>query len=308
MPDYPPMPDYPATPDYPRDYPAAAGYPGYPPPAAQGAPEPGYPGYPENSRYPGQPGAAGPGGQSPNGHQPTAPPAPVSGPVTAPGPAIAHDEYAPGHEGYGVVPDHGGAGHHGAGHHGLAPDEYGVVYDNYGLPGGPAEAVPEAHGLPEPGAAGPGPAAAAQYDGPAAQYDGPAGQYDGPAGQYDGPAARSGGSAARWAMLSYLTVPLFGFVVPLLVYLGSLRGSRWTRTHAAQALNVWITVFLYGLSALIMGTMLALDSPQIALIVFGPLVVALFAVMLTLLIRAAAAASKGEEYTIPRWLCSPIVR
>ncbi len=57
-----------------------------------------------------------------------------------------------------------------------------------------------------------------------------------------------------------------------------------------------------------MGTMLALDSPHIALIVFGSLVAGLWLVMLTYLVRAATAASQGLQYTVPRWLCSPIVR
>ena len=121
------------------------------------------------------------------------------------------------------------------------------------------------------------------------------------------PAPLADGAAARWAMLGYLTVPLFGFVVPLLVYLRTLRGPSWSRAHAAQALNVWITAVLYGLSAVIMGTMLALDSPQIALLVFGPLVAVLWLVMLTYLVRAATAASQGLPYTVPRWLCSRIV-
>ena len=108
-------------------------------------------------------------------------------------------------------------------------------------------------------------------------------------------------------MLGYLTVPLFGFVVPLLVYLRNLHGASWSRAHAAQALNVWITAVLYSLSAVIMGTMLALDSPRIALIVFGSLVVALWLVMLTYLVRAATAASQGLLYPVPRWLCSRIV-
>jgi uncharacterized Tic20 family protein len=108
-------------------------------------------------------------------------------------------------------------------------------------------------------------------------------------------------------MLAYLTVPLFGFVVPLVVYLRTRHGPGWTRAHAAQALNVWVTVTLYDLSAAIMGTMLALDSPQIALIVFGPPVVGLWLVALTFLVRAATAASQGREYTFPGWLCSGIV-
>jgi hypothetical protein len=50
------------------------------------------------------------------------------------------------------------------------------------------------------------------------------------------------------------------------------------------------------------------DEPAVRVIVFGPLVAALWLVMLTYLVRAATAASQGLAYTVPRWLCSPIVR
>ena len=63
----------------------------------------------------------------------------------------------------------------------------------------------------------------------------------------------------RAAVLGYLTVPVF--LVPLVIYLTTLRGSGWARRHAAQAVNVWLTGLLYDLSAVIMGAMLALDSP-----------------------------------------------
>ena len=160
-------------------------------------------------------------------------------------------------------------------------EAYGVVYDDYGVVPGPARGG--LRRVREPGHAAP-------------DDTGP------------DPVPLSDGAAARWAMLGYLTVPLFGFVVPLLVYLRNLHGANWSRAHAAQALNVWITAVLYSLSAVIMGTMLALDSPRIALIVFGSLVVALWLVMLTYLVRAATAASQGLLYPVPRWLCSRIVR
>jgi uncharacterized protein len=207
-------------------------------------------------------------------------------------PAISHDEYGEDHEAYGMVAGHDGLDRHdlrpGADRHGLRPSEYGVVYNGYGV-------VPERAGdglrqVREPGHTAPG--AAGPDLAPLSDGD---------------PASRSD-AAARWAMLGYLTVPLFGFVVPLLVYLRTLHGSSWSRAHAAQALNVWITAVFYGLSALIMGTMLALDSPHIALIMFGSLVVALWLVMLAYLVRAATAASQGLPCTVPRWLCSRIVR
>jgi uncharacterized Tic20 family protein len=190
------------------------------------------------------------------------------GPPAAESPAIAQSPAIP-HDEYSTD------------HRGFAPATYGVLDDGHGLAHPPADALPEAQPYREPPDVSAGP---------------------------DFAAPRSGGAAARWAVLGYLTVPLFGFVVPLLVYLRALRGPRWARAHAAQALNVWITVLLYDLSAVIMGTMLALDSPQIALIVFAPLVVGLWLVALVFLVRAASAASQGREYTAPRWLCSPVIR
>ena len=116
------------------------------------------------------------------------------GSSVAPGtPAIAHDEY--GEDQYDPPPAQYAEEHHElapAGdedHHGLASDEFGVVYDEYGQ-------VHEA--------------AAGELSEP---YPLPADLDPGPA-----TALRSAGSAARMAMLAYLTVPLFGFVVPLVVY------------------------------------------------------------------------------------------
>jgi uncharacterized Tic20 family protein len=111
-----------------------------------------------------------------------------------------------------------------------------------------------------------------------------------------------------WAMLGYLSVPFFGFLLPLAVYLTSLRRSRWLRAHAAQAVNLWLTVLLYELSAAIIGAMLVLDSPAVALAVIVPLVAALWLTALAFLVRAAVAARRGETYTFPRWLCTPMVR
>jgi uncharacterized Tic20 family protein len=124
-----------------------------------------------------------------------------------------------------------------------------------------------------------------------------------------GPAPhRPAGRETRLAMLAYLTVPLLGFAVPLAVRVIARHGSGWLRGHASQALNVWITAIVYDLSAAIMGAMLALGSPLAAVLTVVPLMVLLWLVTLAVLVRAAAAASRGGAYTFPRWLCSQIVR
>ena len=109
-------------------------------------------------------------------------------------------------------------------------------------------------------------------------------------------------------MLAYLTVPFFGFLVPLAIYLPAMRRSRWLRAHAAQAVNVWLTGILYDLCALIIGAVLILDSPRVALAVVVPLVIVLWLTTLVFLVRAAARAGRGETYAFPRWLCTPMVR
>jgi len=116
----------------------------------------------------------------------------------------------------------------------------------------------------------------------------------------------AGRAAGRRAAIGYLTVPLL--LVPLAIYLSTLRGPRWARGHAAQALDVWLTGIMYDLAAVIMAAMLALDSPRVALIVFAPLVSARWAVTLTYLARAARAAGRGAPYAFPSWLCIRIVR
>jgi hypothetical protein len=121
------------------------------------------------------------------------------------------------------------------------------------------------------------------------------------------PRHRAGGRAGRGAaVLGYLTVPVFG--VPVLIYLTTLRGPGWARRHAAQAVNVWFTGLLYDLSAVIMGAMLALDSPPVALMVFVPLAATRWLVTLAYLARAARAAGRGAACAFPAWLCMRLAR
>jgi uncharacterized protein len=162
-----------------------------------------------------------------------------------------------------------------------------VTHEEYLHPGYAPATVPDALRVP------PAPA------GPAAPGAAPDGAYS---------PARAVPRAASWAMLGYLTVPFCGFLVPLAIYLMSLRRSRWLRANSAQAVNLSLTVLLYELSAAIIGAMLVLDSPVVALAVTVPLAAALWLTALAFLVRAALAARRGETYTFPRWLCTPMVR
>jgi uncharacterized protein len=137
------------------------------------------------------------------------------------------------------------------------------------------------------------PAAEARASGEPAAAPGPA---PGPADPSD----------ERLATLSYLGVPFLGPLVPLAIFVFKGRSSAYARRHAAQALDLAITTLLYSISALILGTMLALDNILLALIVVVPLAVALWLVTLAYVIVAGSSANRGDYYSIPSWICASL--
>ena len=119
-------------------------------------------------------------------------------------------------------------------------------------------------------------------------------------------AARDGDEV--WAMLGYLGVPFISIVAPLAVYLTRARRSRFVRQHAAQALNLSITVLLYNLCVLILAGIMAADNAGAALLVAGPVALALWLAALYFLTRAAISAGRGQFYALPRWICATLTR
>jgi uncharacterized protein len=159
----------------------------------------------------------------------------------------------------------------------------------------PGQATAQAAGDPGP-TAGPRPQATGQQD-PVS-----AGQPDAAIRQ-----APAGPGDERLAVLGYLGVPFLGPLVPLAVYLLRKRSSGFVRSHSAQALNLSITALLYTVCALILFTMLALDTITIALIIVIPLAVALWLTTLAYVMAAASRANRGGYFLIPAWLCASIV-
>ena len=92
-----------------------------------------------------------------------------------------------------------------------------------------------------------------------------------------------------WALLSHLSIPFFGFVVPLVVYLVFRDRSRWLKDSALEALNFSI---LYTIAI----TASAILTVALIGLLLLPLVWVL-AVVLCLL--AAVAASRHELYRYP---------
>ena len=128
-----------------------------------------------------------------------------------------------------------------------------------------------------------------------------------PASQADLARARDGDGDVRSATFGYLGAIVLGPVIPLAVYALRARRSPFLRYHAAAAVNLSLTGALYAVCCLILGGLLALDSVTVALLVALPVAVAIWASMLRYLIRGVGAASRGEEFEMPDWICARIV-
>lgn len=129
----------------------------------------------------------------------------------------------------------------------------------------------------------------------------------GPVGPYGtGPGER--GSEEQWALFSYLGAIFLWLLAPLVIYLARRNASGFVRSHAAQAFNLTLTGTLFALSCVIVGALLALDTATVALVIMVPLLSALWIAVMVHLVRAAIAASRGEFYKIPGWLCVPMLK
>ena len=124
----------------------------------------------------------------------------------------------------------------------------------------------------------------------------------------DRPADHELAGDQRLAMLCYLSVPFLGFLLPLAIYVLKRRKPGFVHGHAAQALNLALTAVLYTFCVLIVGTILALDTISVALLIGVPLVAALWIATLGYVVRAGAAASRGGYFRIPAWICATIAR
>ena len=92
-----------------------------------------------------------------------------------------------------------------------------------------------------------------------------------------------------WSTLSHISIPFFGVVGPLIVYLLFRDRGQFVRTHAMESLNFSI---LYTVAQFVSGllTGLLIGFALLPLVLVGALI---------LCILAAVAANKGELYRYP---------
>lgn len=167
-------------------------------------------------------------------------------------------------------------------------------------PGKPAPGPEEHHGAWAPGEPRPGSFALVTEETP--------GDVPRPARVPVPVQAAGRGPEDQWAMLSYFGAIFLWLVPPLSIYLAKRKSSVFIRSHAAQSFNLTATGTLFAVSVGIVGALLALDSPKVALVVMIPLLLVLWITMMVFLVRAASAASRGEFYEIPAWLCVPMLK
>jgi uncharacterized Tic20 family protein len=130
-------------------------------------------------------------------------------------------------------------------------------------------------------------------------------------GQQDNPQGNSpsGTSDDRtWAMLSYILALVASIIAPLVIYLVKMNGSRYVRFHAAQALNMGITVFIESIAIFIVGILLAVVTHGFGIVLMALAFLALGIAHLVYLILGAVQSYQGQMFRVPAILCFRMVR
>ena len=203
-----------------------------------------------------------------------------------------------------------GGGESGGGPYGQWPPPADLGHHN-GSPFAQQNGSPFAH--QNGTAAGPqnGSAPAAPYARPGQEYGYPGAAaaagipVPGPAGY--GPRPQSDDRA--WATVAYLTPFVVSFLGPLIIYILKRNESPFIRYHAAQALNMIITVTAYSVILLGLGTGAAVDGHGALFVLAFLLWLILGFVYLVFLIVATVGANRSDRpYRVPGWLCLRVIR
>jgi hypothetical protein len=116
--------------------------------------------------------------------------------------------------------------------------------------------------------------------------------------------SRPGSAQKTWAAVSYLgTVLPGGVVVPLLIYLCATGRSDFMREHAAQALNMTLTLAIYAVAALAFLPI----WPVASMLLLAAAAIPEYTADVCAL-RAAIRAAHGRYDDIPVSLCFRMVR
>ena len=118
-----------------------------------------------------------------------------------------------------------------------------------------------------------------------------------------GPRPLSPSDERMWGMLAHLSaiaasLVTLSFLGPLVVFLVFKDRGRFVRAHAAEALNMTISLMVYEIVLAVLFTILTVLTLGIGSVLFGLLVVP-YVVALVFCVLAAVAANQGREYRYP---------
>ena len=111
-----------------------------------------------------------------------------------------------------------------------------------------------------------------------------------------------------WALLSYVLALVASIIAPLVIYLVKMNESRYIRFHAAQSLNMGITIVIYTVGISILIIPVAIVSHGIGILLIIPVFIVLGIAHLVYLILGAVKAGQGELYRVPAFMCFRMVR
>ncbi|HYB86898.1 MAG TPA: DUF4870 domain-containing protein [Streptosporangiaceae bacterium] len=129
-------------------------------------------------------------------------------------------------------------------------------------------------------------------------------QQDNPQGY--GP--RGASDDQTWAMLSYVLAFVASIIAPLVIYLVKMNESRYVRFHAAQALNMGITVVIESIAIFIVAIFLGAVTHGFGVLLAALALVALWIAHLVYLILGAIRSYQGQPFRVPTIICFRMVR
>jgi uncharacterized Tic20 family protein len=111
-----------------------------------------------------------------------------------------------------------------------------------------------------------------------------------------------------WAMLAYLSPIVVSFIGPLIIFFVKKDESPFVRQHAAQSLNLIITSTIYSVVLFTAAVVAGVVTHGAGFVLFFLVWLAMGVLVLVYLVMATVAASRGELYRVPPWICLRLVR
>ncbi|MGW5414640.1 DUF4870 domain-containing protein [Actinomadura geliboluensis] len=145
-------------------------------------------------------------------------------------------------------------------------------------------------------------------------YGQPPGGYDprwgyGPPGSPYGVPMQGPSEETTWAIFAYIGNAIIGFLPALIIYLVKKDTSPFTRFHAAQSMNMQLTMLIHLLAvlAVCVPPAIVMEAPAFLALLLFPYLELLIGGW-TFIILGAVKAGKGQYYRFPTFFCYRMIR